>query len=106
MKKHEKNVIDVVNDVDTTDELINANELNDSNEKTSKREKRKYIAFIESKIDERKYTQKQLQQMCIDENFDVTKSTIQTTLVDCKNAKYNRLKKLVKKDENGILYFV
>jgi hypothetical protein len=64
-----------------------------------------YLLFLTTLIEEGKYDQKTLQQMAWDKFPEVSKSTIQTVIIDSKNIKYNRFPHLVVKDDKGILSF-
>ena len=64
-----------------------------------------HYPFFQKLIEEGKYTQKELVEMAMTEFPHLSKSTFQTVLTDCRNPKYNKLPKLVLRDENGILYF-
>jgi|ERR1035437_3909631 hypothetical protein len=69
------------------------------------KEKPAYLLFLTKLLEEGKYTQKELSALACKEFPAVSKSTIETVLVDSKNKKYCRFPKLVVKDDQGILSF-
>ena len=97
----------VTNDIENT---VVVESFENSPEKTKKTiirdgKCKKIVEFITPLIDEGKFTQKELAKIAIESLPEQCPLTITTLLCDCKNPKYNKFAKLVKKTENGTLTF-
>lgn len=61
--------------------------------------------FIGTKIEEGKYTRKELEDLASQKFSDLSISSIKVIITDGKNPKYNKFDKLVIEDEKGVLSF-
>lgn len=99
---------------DKDEDLNDEEELEEANEKIvksgrkgkSKTNMLTRFAFVESLIEEGKYTRKEIVEKTLKEFPHTSKNTVQTILSSSKNPKYNKFRRLAVEDERGIISFM